>query len=450
MYKPKKIVIIGGNAAGPAAAAKAKRINPDTDVILFEAGEFISTGTCELPYLLSDEISDYKEIVFYTPESFYSEKGVKVYTFHKVELIDRRKKKLQVKNLLNNELLEFPYDTLILATGSYANKLLTIPKETKNVFTYKSVSDYVKLKKYMESYSVENITVVGSGYIGLEVAEALTRKGYSVKIIEQEDLPLAGSEPEIQNLVLKLLTKNNIEFIGNESDSKFYLKENRIVRIKTSQKLFDVDMVVVCTGISPNVNLAINCGITIGKTGAIKVDKKQRTNDQFIYAAGDNCEVINLISNKAEYFPQATIARMQGHIAGENAAGGNAYARNIVNNVILKLFDHIIVTVGLTTKVSNDLRLNYLEVNKSMPNKVHVMPEAGSVFGKIIYDKYSKNIFGASFFGKGDIAGYGNIVSLMIKNRIKINELAETDFNYTPMVTPFLNILNVLGKKASN
>lgn len=449
MFKPEKIVIIGGNAAGPAAAAKAKRVNPEAEVVLYEAGEFISTGTCELPYLLSEEISDYQKILFFTPESFREKKGVQVYNFHKVESINRKNKSLTITNFKNEKTFEVNYDTLILATGSKANEITEISGKMKNVFSYKSVGDYVKVKEFLDSNTVENITVFGSGYIGLEVAEALARKGFQVKIVEKNKLPLAGAEPEVQNLILELLDKNNVEFIHSDSLPRFFEKNDKIERIKTSGKLFDVDMVVVCTGVKPNVQLAEDCGLAIGQTGAIKVDKKLRTSDQFIYAAGDNCEITNLVTNKPDYLPQATVARMQGYIAGENAAGGNVYCRSIVKNVVLKLFDHIFVEVGLTASQANELRWNYKEVSSVMPNKVEVMPEAGSVFGKIVFDKYSKNIFGASFFGKGEISGYGNIISLMIKNKIKIDTLADTDFNYTPAVSPFLNILNILGKKTS-
>jgi len=448
MYKPKKIVIIGGNAAGPAAAAKAKKVNPDAEVVLYEAGEFISTGTCELPYLLSEEIPDYKNIVFFSAESFKQKKGVNVFTFHKVESVNRRAKTISVTNLKKNETFQTCYDTLILATGSKANQIPEISK-TENTFTYKSVGDYIKIKKYLDSNKIENITVFGAGYIGLEVAEALSRKGYDVKLIDKNPLPLAGTEPEVQNLVLKLLTQNNVEFICCETLPKFFAKNNKIERIKTSEKLFYVDIVIVCTGIKPVIQLASDCGLTIGSTGAIKVDKKLRTSDQFIYAAGDNCEIINLVTNKPDYLPQATIARMQGHIAGENAAGGNSYFRTVTNNVILKLYDHTSVEVGLTAEKANELKYNYKEVSTVMPNKVKVMPDAGTVFAKIIFDRHSKNIFGASFFGKGEISGYGNIISMMIKNKIKADTLADTDFNYTPAVSPFVNILNILGKKTS-
>lgn len=448
MYKPKKILIIGGNAAGPAAAAKAKRINPEAEVILYESGEYISTGSCELPYLLSGEIEDYNELVFFTPESFYKKKGVKVYTKHFVESINRRAKLISIRNLANNEVFEENYDTLILATGSFARKLPDIP-ETKNIFNYKTISDFVKIDEFIKSNKVENISVIGSGYIGLEVAETLSQKGFDIKLLDKEFLPLPGAEQEIRNLMLKLLHKNNIEFMGNSEFPKYFVKANKIERIKTTEKLFDVDMVIVCAGVHPNVSLAQSCGIAIGSTGAIKTDNKQRTNDPFIYAAGDNCEVKDLVTNKPVYLPQATVSRMQGYIAGENAAGGNSYNRAVVKNVILKMFDHVYVDVGISSERCKESRYSYKEISTVMNNKVHVMPDSGSVFGKIVFDKYSRQIYGASFFGKGEVSGYGNIVSLMIKNKIKVDTLVDTDLNYTPAITPFVNVLNILGKKAS-
>ncbi|MBT8379816.1 MAG: FAD-dependent oxidoreductase, partial [Ignavibacteria bacterium] len=168
MKKQVRIIVVGGNAAGPAAAAKAKRINPNADVILFEASEFISTGTCEMPYVLSGEIDDYRKIVFFSSESFMNKKGVKVFVKHLVEEIDSQKKQVTVKNLLDDQISTFSYDTLILTTGSKARMLPVFDKQVKNIFTFKSVNDLIRINKYLSEGKVKNALVIGSGYIGLE------------------------------------------------------------------------------------------------------------------------------------------------------------------------------------------------------------------------------------------------------------------------------------------
>ena len=190
IFKAKKIIVVGGNAAGPAAAAKAKRTSPDSEVILFEAGDFISTGTCELPYLFSGEIKNYNDLVFFDGESFEKEKGVTVYTRHLVNSIDTCSKTVKVTNLIDNSPLTFEYDSLILATGSQSVSVPGLPNTVKNLFRYKTVSDYIKIKDYIDYNTVKSVSLIGAGYIGLETAEALTRAGYEVTIYEKDSLPL--------------------------------------------------------------------------------------------------------------------------------------------------------------------------------------------------------------------------------------------------------------------
>ena len=181
MKRPVKIIVVGGNAAGPAAAAKAKRYNPNADVLLFEATEFISTGTCEMPYVLSGEIDDYRQIIFFSPSSFQKEKGVKVFVKHFVQEIDTKRKVIVVKDLTEDKVIEHDYDRLILATGSKAKTLPGFGTQLKNIFTLKNINDLIRLDKYIKENQVKTSIIIGSGYIGLEAAEALNKKKYSSK-----------------------------------------------------------------------------------------------------------------------------------------------------------------------------------------------------------------------------------------------------------------------------
>ncbi|AFN75126.1 FAD-dependent pyridine nucleotide-disulfide oxidoreductase [Melioribacter roseus P3M-2] len=448
MYSPKNIVIIGGNAAGPAAAAKAKRVNPDSNVILFEAGRFISTGTCELPYALSGEISDAMKLVFFDSESF-EQKGVKVYVDHLVEKIDRRRKTVTVLNKASNQKIEYPYDRLILTTGSKPVYIPKFDKSLDNLFTLKSVSDLIKLDKFLSNNSqIRNVAVIGAGYIGLETAEAFRKKGFAVKLFERENLPLPNSGVEIGNIIAEILKENNIEFYGQAVDIEPVIKDNTVKAIKHQGWTIEVDMVLLAAGVKPNNNLAAAAGLTLGEFGGLKVDSRCKTSDPNIFAAGDNIEVKNSITNRYDYIPLATIARDYGHIAGENAAGGNAIARGIVPNVALKLFDYYIATVGINRAKARKYNLNVESVYATAPNLVKVMPGSRNGFGKILFDKYTGNIFGAQFIGGKEVAGHADIVSVFINNKIPVYKLSDIDYNYTPPLSPFINILSILGRKA--
>ncbi len=442
----KKIIIVGGNAAGPSAAAKAKRVNPQAEVLMFESSEYISTGTCELPYVLSGIIESPDKIVFYDSDKFRDEKGVNVHTNAFVESIDRRNKRISV-SYKNGNKKEFEYDKLILSTGAVAKKLPIFHDEYENVFNLKNVADLKKLKIFIQSDKVKTAAIIGSGYIGIETAEALSNLNINVTIVEQADLPLNTSEIEIQKLILESLKKNKIDFIGNVKNIKPIIISSKVTSLNVDNRILECDLIISAIGFEPNNFLAVSSGIKIGEFNGIKVDSKLKTSDSSIFAAGDNIEVINKITNKAYYLPLATIAHEYGHIAGANAAGENNSAKPIIKNIAVKIFENVYSSVGLSSQEAYKNKMNFLEVNALAPNLVKVMPESRNVFGKIIYDRFSEKILGASFFGGNEVTGYADLISALIHQNSKASVLSEISYNYTPPNSPFINLLSVLGRK---
>lgn len=443
----KNIIVIGGNAAGPAAAAKAKRVNPFANVIMFEAREYISTGTCELPYVLSGLIDDYRKIIYYSTEQFEREKGVKVYLNHFVESINRRKKSISVKNLLSDHTIEFTYDKLIIATGSNARKIEPLQMYLTNVFTLKSVTDLLAIQNNLSLSTSKKVLVIGSGYIGLEVVEALFQLGCKVLLIEKDSLPLPQADEEIRKMILKLLETKGIQFYGNVISPKFRFSDDVLKSIEVEGWNYDVDFAIQAVGFEPNIQLALAAGIEIGKQG-IKVDQKLRTSDSNIFAVGDCIELVNQINNRPMYLPLATLARDCGHVAGENAAGGNAVVKPVVPNIPVKIFDKVFSLVGFNSieAIENKFVTDY--VSTTSLNLVKVMPASQETFGKIIFEKGSKRILGAQFFGGNEVTGYSDLLSFMIRNKNKVSDLVEINYNYTPPQSPFINLLSLLGRKA--
>ncbi|MGA7836325.1 MAG: FAD-dependent oxidoreductase [Ignavibacteriaceae bacterium] len=447
MIKPGKIIIVGGNAAGPAAAAKAKRVNPDAEVILFEAGNYISTGTCELPYVLSGDINNVNNIIFFTPEEFYREKGVKVYINHFVEDISKNDRIIKVRNLVNNEIREFNYDKLVLATGSKPKKLKDFPDNFKNVFYLKTVTDLNKINEQVKTKEIKNVVIIGSGYIGLEAAEAFKKLKINVTVLEKEDLPMPAADIEIRSLIRELLNQNDISFYGNAANMKVISDDHEIKSINLDSRLLEFDLIILAVGFLPNNELGKKLGLETGKSGALKVDYRLKTSCQHIFAAGDNVEITNAVTGRPDYMPLATIARDFGHIAGENAAGGNKYADSVVKNLAVKIFDKYFVNVGLSSLEAKKANYLFDSVDAVVPNLIEVMPGSEKVFGKIIFEKRTKRILGASFFGGKETAGFGDIISLMIRTKQSADALASVNYNYTPPLSPFVNLLSVLGRK---
>ncbi len=449
MIKPGKIIIVGGNAAGPAAAAKAKRTNPESDVVMYEAGNFISTGTCEIPYVLSGEIKNTSEIIFFNAESFKRVKGVDVYVKNKVEEIHRKEKIILIRNLTDNNLSEVKYDKLILTTGSKAKTVPGFPLTAHNVFTLKSVGDFLLLKNYLETNKVKTAAVIGAGYLGLEAVDALTKLNIKASLFEKENQPLPSSSPEIGSLVKELLRNKEVEFWNNAKSIKLHLSEisASVKSIELDGRILEYDIYITAAGFTPNTELAVSSKLEIGKTGAVKIDNKLKTSDPHIFAAGDNVEVINAITLRPDYIPLASVAHEFGHAAGENAAGGNIHVEPVIKNLSVKIFDNYFITVGLNLAEAEAYGFSYKTVTEIVPNLIKVMPQSSNVFGQLIYGRNNKNILGACFFGGKEVSGFGDLISLLIKLRQPANILSQINYNYTPPLSPMVNLLSVLGRK---
>jgi NADPH-dependent 2,4-dienoyl-CoA reductase/sulfur reductase-like enzyme len=447
MKRPLRILVIGGNAAGPAAAAKAKRFNPNADVILFEASEFISTGTCEMPYVLSGEIDDYKKIVFFSSESFMNEKGVKVFVKHCVEEIDEQKKQITVQDLIEDKTLTYDYDRLIITTGSKARALPGFDIQINNIFTLKNINDLIKIDEYIKENSVKNGIVIGSGYIGLEAVEALNKRNINIKVIEKESGPMPGADEEFGNDILKILTKNKIDFIGDVKEIEPVIAGDKLHAVKLGEQLIETDLVLLSVGFEPDNFLARFAKVDLGKFGGIKIDQYAKTSNKFIYAAGDIVEVTNAITGKADYLPLATHAYDLGHVAGENAAGGNVKYEPFVKNISVKFFNKFFTSVGLSKLDAERNGFDAKIISAKARNLVAVMPGSDYVLGKVLVDKSSNKILGASFLGGNEISGYADLISALIRLNAPATTLSKINYNYTPPLSPFINLLSIIGKQ---
>ncbi|MEO8399671.1 MAG: FAD-dependent oxidoreductase, partial [Ignavibacteriaceae bacterium] len=383
----------------------------------------------------------------FNEKSFKEKKNVIVFTKHLVEKINPKDKFILVRNLDNNKQTKFEYDSLVIAAGSIPKTIPQLNQNFQNVFTLKNISDLIHVQDYLNNNNIKNILIFGSGYIGLEAADVFRQKNYNVILIEKEKLPLPYAEEEIRQLILEVLNKNKIRFIGGVKTFKVFSENNLVQRINIDERLIESDLIISAIGFSPNNGLAKSCGLEIGNYGGIKVDKKLMTSDSHIFAAGDCIEIINAITNKPYYLPLASIAHQYGHTAGENAAGNYAKVDEVVKNIGVKIFDSFNVSVGLSSKEAEKYNFDYSCVDAKAFNLVKVMPESREVYGKIIYEKKSKRILGASFFGNKETAGNGDLISSLIKTNQSAKILEKINYNYSPPLSPYVNLLSLLGRK---
>ena len=436
----RRIIIVGGLAAGPSAAAKAKRTNPNTEVILFEMGETVSYGICESPYAISGLISDENKLVIFSPEELQQEKGITVKTSHRVESISPAKHKISVRDLKKHALSDYEYDKLILTTGSISNRLNIAGEDARNVFRIKSREDTQNILSYLKSESPKNAVIIGGGYIGLEMAEAFRTRGLDVTMIHQFSLPMEGLELETREAVMNELEKNGIHFITNAKVEAFEKdKSSRVKYVLTNRGSYEADIVFLSLGVKPNVELAAVAKIRIGANGGILTDERQQTNIEDIYAAGDCCEVSNIISGKRMYIPLASLANRTGSVAGENAAGGRAIFKGAIRALAVKVFGLEVAQVGLSLEESLQGGFKAATELVTASTKVPMMPGGEKITIKLIHDQRSKRLLGANVFGGAGSIHRANLLGTAIQQKLTLDEVSRFDLIYSPHFAPLLD-----------
>ena len=447
----RKIIVVGGLAAGPSAASKAARVNPDAEVVLFEQGEHVSYGICEIPYYLGGEVKK-EGLVAFTPETLREKKRVDARVLHRVEEILPTKKLVKVRDLRIGKVFEEKYDRLIITTGSSPRLLGLSGENARNVFTIKSLDGAFTLHKYLDEEKPNRTVIVGGGYIGMEMADALRARGLEVTLLHRHSLPMVGLERDTRERVREELEAHGVTFVAHAKTEGFVLgKDQRVTHVVTSEGSYETDLVILSLGVAPNSALARNAGVRTGTTGGIITDQRQETNLDNIYAAGDCCEVKNLVTNKGMFLPLATVASKAAWVAGENAAGGRAEFRGAIRAIAVRVFDIEVVQVGIGSEEAKAAGFDVVTETITAWSKVAVMPESSRVTVKLIADRKSKRLLGANLYGKAGAVLRAHALAVAIQHRITIDEMQQWDLAYSPPFTPLwdpiLVAANAMKKK---
>lgn len=444
-----RILVIGGLAAGPSAAAKAARVNENAEVVLLEQTETVSYGLCEAPYAIAREIEDESRLVVYTPERLRTEKGVVVKTLHRAEKIVPVQHTVLVRDLHSGERTSYPYDKLIVAVGSSPRRLNVEGENGHNVFHVSHRDDTLNIIKYLDAEKPTNAVIIGGGYIGMEMSEALRRRGLEVTMLHRHRLPMAGLEEKTRERIVEELERNGVRFVTNARvDALLQNRSGKVVNVHTNKGSFEADIVILSLGVAPNVGLAKDARIRIGPTGAIATDQRQLTSVDGIYAAGDCCEVRNIVTGKPMYLPLATIASRQGWVAGENAAGGRAIFAGAIRAIAVRIFGLEVAQVGISSDEAREAGFDVVTQEVTVPSKVAIMPGAGRVTIKLIVDRRSKRVLGANLFGAEGITLRANTLGVAIQHKMTVDDVARFDMIYTPPFAPLWDPILIAANEA--
>jgi NADPH-dependent 2,4-dienoyl-CoA reductase/sulfur reductase-like enzyme len=444
--RAERLVIIGGVAAGMSAASRARRLNPQMEVVVLEKGDYVSYGACGLAYFVSGVVPQAEDLVIYTPEYFRDQRGIYALTCHEALEILPAKKQVLVRRP-DGETAPTDYDKLIITAGGAPD--VEVPgADAPGVFRCNSLADAIALRAFLEERKPKRAVVIGGGYIGLEAAEALRRRGLEVSLLERSATLMEDLEPEIGQWVEERLRAHEVSAHLNSTVSAIDPAADGSLVVSYGQRqTLTADVAVVATGIVPRAELAARAEIELGASGAIRTDDRQQTNLPGIYAAGDCTETFHRVTGGAVYFPLGTTANKQGRVAGENAAGGNASFPGIVGTLVTKVFELEVAKSGLSwagaraagfqpevVKVDSRSRARYL---KGKPLRC-----------TLVADRPSGRLLGAQLAGEEGAARRIDVVATALAAQMTVADFVHLDLGYAPPFGPVYDPLLVAAWQA--
>ncbi|HUT83067.1 MAG TPA: FAD-dependent oxidoreductase [Thermodesulfobacteriota bacterium] len=451
---PLTLVIVGGNAAGMKAASRARRLNPDCRIMVFEQKAYVSYGACGLPYFTSGVVKERQDLVVRSPQYFKSVGNIDVHTGHKVIRLNPSDRTITVKNLQTEKEQTVFFDNLILTTG-VTPVIPPLPNiNLHRIFTVKTLEDGEAIRQCIRGEGCKEAVIVGAGLIGLEMAENLHRAGLKVSVVELLPQVLPPFSPEIAFSVEKHLREKGVEVFPGERVKGFEGDEKQgVKRVVTEQRELKADLVILSIGVRPNIELAKVANITLGPTGAIQVNERMETSMSSIFAAGDCAETKSLLTGKPVWVPLGSIANKQGRVAGENAAGGIATFRGVLPSIITKVFDLTIAKTGLNEQEA--IKAGFaVERSIVLPfDKAHYYPGAKPLLLKMIADRMTRRILGGEILGEAGVDKRADALAAAIYNDVTCEDLSQLDVAYSPPYSPAMDALitgaNVLLNKFS-
>ena len=456
-----KILIIGGVAAGPKTACRLRRLLPDAEVTIIDMDSIISYGGCGIPYFVSGEVSDEKELrttSFHVvrDENFFNDaKGVSMLTRTKALAIDRKSKTVAVENLDTGEKKNLAYDKLVLATGSIPNRLKIPGADLAGVYFVNDMHRAIAIKNDLVQGKVSKAVVIGGGAIGLEMAESLTDLwGFETTVLEYMDQLLPRIvDPAFAGMLAKHLRDNNVTVFTGESATGLESDDTgRVCRVITPKRAIDADLVIMSVGVRPRSELAKEAGLKVSSQGGIEVNNSMRTSDPDNYAAGDCVEILNQVSGMKNIAPMGSLANRQGRVAADNIAGIPSQFDGWVGSFIMKAFECCIGGTGLSYSSAKALDFDAAVAITAQSDRAHFFPTQAVIMLQMVFDKTSRKVLGIQGFGpmNDSILARINAGAGLIAKGATIEDFSNLELAYAPPFSTAVDALNATANAADN
>ncbi|QIZ77988.1 CoA-disulfide reductase [Ferrimonas lipolytica] len=441
------IVIIGAEAAGMSAAAKARRSAKDATITVFEQSQVVSFGACGLPYFVGGFFDQPSYMAERSVEQFQAS-GIDLRTGHQVLKIDTSTQQVRVKELATGQEFSQPYDKLMIATGASVVRPPIKGLDLANVHFVKTMDDGLKLRQLAEQSDINDVVVIGAGYIGLEMVEALHKQGKRVRLVELGERVLSESfDTEVSEAIQAELLRHDVDVHLGEMVQALQ-GDDKVATVVTNQGQYNADLVIVATGVRPTTEFVADTGIERLANGAIVIDAQGRTSLPNVYAAGDCATVWHRISQQAVYIPLATTANKIGRIIGENLAGASRAFAGTLGSAAVKVMDVEAGRTGISTKEAEQLGLHTKTVFIRDKNTTNYVPWQQDIAVKLIYEADSKVIVGGQLVGGAGAVLRVDTLAAAIHSGMTTEDLGMLDLCYAPPFARTWDALNVAGNVA--
>lgn len=450
-----RIVIVGGVAGGASAAARARRLGEDASIVMFERGPHVSFANCGLPYFIGGEIADQNKLLVQTPQSLHARFNLDVRTRTEVTRIDRERRVVVARNLDTDETDEQPYDALILSTG--ASPLVPpIPGiKREGHFTLRNIEDMQRIDAWIKEKGAKRAVVAGGGYIGLEMAEQLKRRGLDVALAEAMDQVMAPLDAEMAAMLHTELRKHNIDLHLSDPVARFDDPSEAepalasIVELKSGIRL-PADLLILGLGVRAENKLAVDAGLKVGERGGVQVDQTMRTSDRHIYAIGDMVEVRDRVTGEPAMIPLAGPANRQGRIAADDIFGIASTYKGTLGTAVLRLFDLTAAVTGASERTLKRVGKACQSVHLHPSSHAGYYPGAKPIALKLIFALDTGRILGAQAIGEDGVDKRIDVIATAIASQMTVDDLAELELAYAPPFGSAKDPVNLAGMVAQN
>ena len=442
--------MIGGDAAGMTAAATARRRVPagQLDIVAFEKGNYTSYSACGIPYLIGGLVSDVDALIARAPAE-HVRRGIDARIGHDVLVVDTDRRRVRVRAVETGVESWEAFDQLVIATGSTPRRPPLPGVDAAGIFGVQTLDDGLAVRAAADAAGVRHAVVVGGGYIGLELGEALVRRGLAVALVESAPQPMSTLDPEMGELVADALRAVGVDVYVGERVEGFDTDAGRVTGVRTSARALPADLVILGLGVEPNSGLARDAGIPVGDSGGIAVDDHVRTGIDGIYAAGDCSETFHRVSRRPVVVALGTHANKQGRVAGINATAGDAVFPGVLGTAASKICKYEVARTGLSEREAAAAGFDAVATSVDTTTRAGYYPDAAPIRVRVVAELGTGRLLGAQIVGEEGAAKRVDVLAAAIWNDMTVDDVASMDLSYAPPFAPVWDPTLMAARRAA-